>query len=133
KLYLIWTALGHRRTHPALYAQGAYRPLDVEGERKGNLVAFGRYREGHYALAVVPRLVAGMMGDDARDLPVGRDAWGDTRLLLPDVGVPRHWRDLLTDAVVEIRELDGRPGLPLAEVFRGLPVALLVGEGRLGD
>ena len=36
-----------------------------------------------------PRLVAGLMGDDANRPPLGRDVWGDTQLVLPDSPRPR--------------------------------------------
>jgi (1->4)-alpha-D-glucan 1-alpha-D-glucosylmutase len=128
KLYVLWTALQHRKEHPELYSQGVYRPLEVEGELKGNVVSFGRYREGRYAAVVVPRLVAGMMGDDGSKLPVGPDCWGDTRLVLPDTGLPKRWRNLLTDEVVELQDGEDRPSLPLAEIFRTIPLGLMVEE-----
>jgi (1->4)-alpha-D-glucan 1-alpha-D-glucosylmutase len=128
KLYVLWTALQHRKEHPELYAQGVYRPLEPEGEHKGNVVSFGRYREGRYAAVVVPRLVAGMMGDDGTRLPVGPDCWGDTRLVLPDTGLPKRWRNLLTDELVELRDGEDRPSLPLAEIFRTIPLGLMVEE-----
>jgi (1->4)-alpha-D-glucan 1-alpha-D-glucosylmutase len=129
KLYLTWTALGHRRDHPALYAQGNYRPLEADGDRKAHLVAFARHREGRSVVAVAPRLVAGLMGDDAATPPIGRATWGETRLLAPDIAaIPRRWRDLLTDSIVEVEDVDGRPTLAVADVLRVLPVALLVDE-----
>ncbi len=130
KLYLTWTALNHRRENLSLYEQGTYRPIDAQGERKVNLVSFGRYREGRSVIAVAPRLVAGLMGEDALTAPIGAEVWGDTRLDLPEgTAVPRRWRDLLTDVVIEVEDVEGRPTLPAAEIFRSIPVALLVDEG----
>ncbi len=128
KLYLLWTALAHRKAHPELYSHGVYRPLEADGEHKGNVVSFGRYRVGQYAAVVVPRLVAGMMGEDGSTLPIGPDVWGDTVLALPDSGLPRRWRNLLTDEVVELRDSNGdsKPSLPIAELFRTIPMALMV-------
>ncbi|RUL86864.1 malto-oligosyltrehalose synthase [Tautonia sociabilis] len=126
KLYAIWTALQHRKAHPDLYAQGVYRPLEAEGERKAHVVSFGRYRDGRYAAVVVPRLAASLMGDDGTCLPVGPDVWQDTHLTLPDSGLPRRWRNLLTDEVVTLRDGDDRPTLPLAEIFRTIPFGLMV-------
>ncbi len=128
KLYLLWTALHHRKEHAALYQSGSYRPLEVDGERKANVVAFLRQREGRYVLAVVPRLVASLMGDDARTQPIGRSVWGDTRLILPDSSPFGRWRNLLTDTTAEVHSVDGHPTLALAEVFDVLPVGLLVEE-----
>lgn len=129
KLYLIWTVLNHRRSLLNLYEQGTYRPLDCEGDLKSNVVAFGRYREGRTAIAVAPRLVAHLMGDEGRVAPLGRDAWGETRLLLPDApGLPRRWRDLLTDRLLELEDADGRPALAVGDLFEVVPVAMLVDE-----
>ena len=66
------------------------------------------------------------MGPDALTPPLGDQAWGETRLLLPDAPAPRRWRDLLTDAVVDVRTDGGPPSLAVADLFRVLPVALLV-------
>ena len=126
KLYLIWTALNHRKANPTLYQEGAYRPLEADGDLKANVVAFARHREGRYVLTVAPRLVSGLMGEDARTPPVGRAAWGETRLILPDAAGARRLRNLLTDTTVDVREADGHPTLDLADVFDVLPVALLV-------
>ena len=129
KLYVLWTALAHRREHPELYAQGVYRALEAEGDLRSHVVSFSRFREGRHAIAVAPRLVARLMGDDGRTLPLGEAAWGDTLLALPDAGLPRRWRNLLTDEVLELRDGPDRPTLPLAEVFRTIPLALMVEEG----
>jgi len=126
KLYLIWTALNHRKGNATLYQDGAYRSLEAEGDLKANVVAFARHREGRYVLVVAPRLVAGLMGEDARTPPIGRAAWGETRLILPDAAGARRWRNLLTDTVIDARDADGHPALDLADVFEVLPVALLV-------
>ncbi|HEX8201551.1 MAG TPA: malto-oligosyltrehalose synthase, partial [Isosphaeraceae bacterium] len=129
KLYLIGTALSHRKAEPALYEQGNYRPLETEGDRKANVVAFARHREGRTALVVAPRLVAGLMGPEALTPPFGAEVWGETSLTLPDgPPFPRRWRDLLTDATVEARDEGERRALPLAELLRTLPIALLVGD-----
>ncbi|HEU5115663.1 MAG TPA: hypothetical protein VFT74_03225, partial [Isosphaeraceae bacterium] len=129
KLYLIWTALNHRKEHLTLYQQGAYRPIDAEGEHKVNLVSFARYREGRSVVAVAPRLVSGLMGEEAQTLPIGPDVWKDTRLIYPETpNIPRRWRDLFSDRVVELQDGETGPTLPISEVFAIAPFALLVDE-----
>jgi (1->4)-alpha-D-glucan 1-alpha-D-glucosylmutase len=129
KLYLLWTALNHRRANPSLYELGSYRPIDADGERKTNTVAFGRYREGRSILVAAPRLAGGLMGEDARTAPLGPGAWSDTHLLLPEgSGTPRRWRNLFTGEGLDAEDRDGRAVLPLARVFDALPVALLEAE-----
>ncbi len=129
KLYLLWTTLNHRKEHPELYMQGTYRALEAEGDQKGHVVAFGRSRNGDYAIAVAPRLVAPLMGEEATTPPIGSEVWKDTRLTLPDTGLPTRWRNLLTDEVTEVQTVEDHPSIPLAEVFRTLPFALLVEQG----
>ena len=132
KLYTLWTALNHRKSDPSLYQDGAYRPIDADGEHKANVVAFARYREGRFVLAVAPRLVGSLMGEEARTNPIGRAAWGDTRLVLPDNAPVRRLRNLLTDTVSEVKDVDGHPSVDLAEVFDVLPIALLVADDAGG-
>jgi len=126
KLYLLWTALNHRKAHASLYECGAYRALEADGDRRGNLVAFARHREGRSVLTIAPRIVAGAMGGEGANSPVGSEVWATTRLGLPDADGPRRWRNLLTDEVVEITVEQDRPGLAVAEVFRTIPFGLLV-------
>jgi (1->4)-alpha-D-glucan 1-alpha-D-glucosylmutase len=127
KMYVLWTALGHRKAEPALYAQGSHRPLEALGDRRDHLIAFGRAREGKAVGVVAPRLVYPMMGEEADRWPVGPDAWGDTSLLLPE-GLSPRWRNLLTDEVVEVEHREGQAALSVASAFRTIPLALLVAE-----
>ena len=69
-----------------------------------------------------------LMGEEARRMPIGREAWGATRLVLPDGAGSARWRDLLTDQVVAVEEVDGRPTLLLGDVLQFLPISLLVAE-----
>ena len=129
KLYLVWTALSHRKQDPDLYSQGHYRPLEADGDLKAHLMAFARHREGRYVLTIAPRLVSGLLGDEALTPPLGPNTWGGTRLILPESAMPNRWRNLLTDSVVDIaQQPDGLWTLDLGRVFDVVPVALLVGE-----
>ena len=129
KMYVVQTALGHRRDAPELYSQGTYRP---PGGR-------GRAQEPRDRLRPAPR------GEDRRrrrrpargrpdgrrraDRPLGQ-VWGDTAIVSPEPNIPRRWRDLLTDRVIELRETEAGTTLSMAEAFAVLPVAVLVEEGR---
>jgi (1->4)-alpha-D-glucan 1-alpha-D-glucosylmutase len=103
KLLVTSRALGLRRDHPDWFA-GGYTPLSCDGPAAEHAVAFVR---GEHAVTVVTRLPAGLRR---------RGGWADTALPLPDL----HWRDVLTG----VRHAGTRP--PLAELFRRLPVALLI-------
>jgi len=61
KLFLTQAALHARRANPELFAGGAYQPLEPTGPRADNLVAFSRTAHGQTAVAVVPRLIGGLL------------------------------------------------------------------------
>jgi len=64
KLFLTQAALHARRENPDLFGAGAYHPLEPTGPRADNLVAFSRTSHGQTAVAVVPRLLAGLLDGD---------------------------------------------------------------------
>ncbi|WP_052851205.1 malto-oligosyltrehalose synthase [Streptomyces avicenniae] len=106
KLRLTATALRLRRGHPEWFGeQGGYRSLTGEGEAAEHCLAFVR----------AERVVTAVTRLSARLATAG--GWNGTVLPLP----PGDWRDLLTG-----RRATGRT--PLAELFAGAPVALLVRE-----
>ncbi|MCY1396376.1 Maltooligosyl trehalose synthase [compost metagenome] len=120
KQALIARALGLRKRHPALFREGDYQPLQLRGEQAGRLLAFARSHAGRSLLVVVPRLAAGLLGD--QPLPqVPAQRWGDTELLLPAALAGRRFAGLF--AGEEVQDEDGR--LPIAEVLRNFPVNLL--------
>ena len=112
KLLVTSRTLRLRRDHPDWFT-GGYTPLAATGSAAGHAVAFCR---GGHAVTVATRLPAGLRR---------HGGWADTVFPLPTVESPspgRVWRDVFTDATYE-GEL-----LPLSELTRWLPVALLVPE-----
>jgi (1->4)-alpha-D-glucan 1-alpha-D-glucosylmutase len=128
KLYLLWTVLNHRKANQALHLEGNYRPIEAHGDLRGNVVSFSRRHQGQTALVVAPRLVARMMGDEGLNPPVGREAWGETEVVLPEFAGAARWRNLVTDETLDVTVTDERRGLLLGDVFRTVPLALLVEE-----
>jgi (1->4)-alpha-D-glucan 1-alpha-D-glucosylmutase len=124
KMYVTHVPLAYRRDHPALFDAGGYRPLRSVGRRRRHVCAFVRERDDEALLTVAPRLPVKLMGG-AEAWPVGRAAWRDTWLVLPREPVGRAFRNLFTGAEVSVQEGDGIAGLPMAEVCRDFPVALL--------
>jgi (1->4)-alpha-D-glucan 1-alpha-D-glucosylmutase len=118
KLHVTATALRFRRTHPELYARGAYIPLRSTGRRGRNVVAFARRLRESWAITVVPRLVAGLAPPGR--FPLGAAAWGGTAVALPE-GAPRDWTNVLTGEPVQASE--GR--LLARNLFATLPEALI--------
>jgi (1->4)-alpha-D-glucan 1-alpha-D-glucosylmutase len=116
KLFIIHTVLALRRTHPQLFAEGDYQPLQVEGSSNNHLCAFARSR-GELSLAVVvPRLVYRLYrGGSTAD-------WGDTRIALPQV----TWRDVFSN-----RRYHGVAArVPAGQLLADFPVAVLFTENR---
>jgi (1->4)-alpha-D-glucan 1-alpha-D-glucosylmutase len=126
KLYLIWRGLSCLREHAGLFSVGGYVPLDAEGERARHVFAFARRHGVRRALIAIPRLLTRLV-PNVVEPPLGPAVWGDTRILLSDVGLHRRFRNVLTGETVA-GDRPGQPWLELGEVFRNFPVALLVEE-----
>ncbi|RZL66424.1 MAG: malto-oligosyltrehalose synthase [Variovorax sp.] len=126
KLWFIWRLLSLRREDRALFDDGSYEGLVVEGDRSGHALAFAR-RHGDDALVVIAgRLFVGLCGTDGLGdavLPAlpGADHWADTRVLLPGLPNGTRLRDALTGAVCTVE--DG--GLRLSKALAAMPWAAL--------
>jgi (1->4)-alpha-D-glucan 1-alpha-D-glucosylmutase len=118
KLYLTRAALRLRQGHPELFSAGAYVALRPEGPAAQHLVAFARSIDGRAAITVVPRLVAGLNREHGH-APHRPEAWSGTRLPLSE-DLRGRYVDRLSGA-----ELDGSEALPMDQLLRHLPVALL--------
>lgn len=112
KLRVLSRALRSRRERPEVFLEGSYRPIDAGEE----IVAFVRERGADRIACAAARLPYRVTG--GRAAWACGDAWGDRTVALPS----GRWRDALGD-----RELvTGPDGALAAELFRDLPVALLV-------
>ncbi len=103
KLLVTSRALRLRREHPELFTR--YLPVELLGDASDHAIAFDRGG----AIAVATRLPVGL---------ASRGGWGDTRMLIPG----GTWTDALTGRAYPGGEL------PVAEVLRDYPVALLTRE-----
>ncbi|HEV2425754.1 MAG TPA: malto-oligosyltrehalose synthase [Terriglobia bacterium] len=126
KLYLIWKALDFRRRHPGLFLDGDYLPIEAEGGRAENVVAFARTQGPdhgrEHALAIVPRWLARARAP--RTPARWSRFWSATRLVLP-AGFPACWSNVLTNDRVTCDAQDSQPLLPLDQTLGAFPVALL--------
>jgi len=120
KLFVTYRALQARREHRPVFQDGRYIPLKVSGRLKDHIIAFARNHEEHWAITIAPRFFTCLI--DKGGTPVGQDIWGDTFIVLPQ-RLPSLWRDAMSDQVVE-----GEKGLPVWEVLKYFPVALLMSE-----
>jgi (1->4)-alpha-D-glucan 1-alpha-D-glucosylmutase len=124
KFYVAMAGLECRKTHRALFSEGRYIALEMGGEKEHHVLAFARIRERDAVLAVVPRLVAGLL-PDSRTAPLGNEIWRDTWVGLPDDAPATTYRNVLTGETLDVSTVHGRRGLLLAQVLRDCPVALL--------
>lgn len=115
---IIAKCLGFRASHEALFARGAYVPLQASGERKDHVFAFMRTLADEFAIIVVPRLVLETSG---MDLDWCDPAfWGDTTIHLPEMPGQSDLRDVFTGMKMR------RSGaLPVSGVLGKLPISLL--------
>lgn len=92
KLLLTARLLALRKARPAVFANGAYVPLEVTGPAADHVVAFARVRGDDAVVVIATRLLA-TLGDD------GALAWRGTAVMLPP-GSGDTWCDALTGANV---------------------------------
>ncbi|HEX2249023.1 MAG TPA: hypothetical protein VHH32_01665, partial [Gemmatimonadales bacterium] len=100
----------------------SYTPLNAEGPSGHQVIGFARQQNGHRAIVLVPRLVASRLSDSDTP-PTSPEIWEGTYVPLPPEW-PRQWRCALSGEVVSG---DARGGVHMVDVFRWLPVALLLG------
>ncbi|MDD5389781.1 MAG: malto-oligosyltrehalose synthase [Gallionellaceae bacterium] len=122
KLYTLWQTLALRAQWPEVFRDGAYLPLTVNGARALHTCAYARRHGDRALIALVPRLPAGLLGDNLV-LPLGHEVWGDTVLELPAELAATPWRNVFTG---ERHAAAGQ--LALGQLFASFPVVLLASE-----
>ncbi|MBI4443248.1 MAG: malto-oligosyltrehalose synthase [Acidobacteria bacterium] len=125
KLYLTAAGLRLRRKFPKLLLEGDYLPLLAEGEKRNHVVALARALGSQTLLTLVPRLVAGLVGQQA-DLPPGRELWQETCLVLPPEMGDRTYRNIFTWETIRPVRQGERATVPVGDVLRLCPVAVLL-------
>jgi (1->4)-alpha-D-glucan 1-alpha-D-glucosylmutase len=124
KLHVIRVALESRRRFPDVFA-GGYRPLAPSGRLADHVIGFGRTAGDAVATVIVPRLTVALARPPEADgePPIGA-VWGDTTIEVPACGSG------LVNVLTAERAPCPRDGgdVPLADLFRTFPLALLVPE-----
>lgn len=120
KQWLIACCLHVRKALPALFREGRYVPLKVEGRHAGQVVAFAREHDGIWLIVVVARLASNLLAD--RPLPhILPERWEDTHLVLPEALSGRALTRLFDTNTVTAKQ----SYLPIRQILTALPVALL--------
>ena len=120
KLHVIRAALAARRAHPAALRSRTYLPLEAVGASAERIIAFGRGDGTERLVAAVPRFLASHVL--AGGSPTDPALWDGTSLPLPK-DWPVRWTCALSGRPIEAQP--GR-GLPAADLFATLPIALLL-------
>ena len=123
KLLFSWRLLQLRTQLPALFSQGAYQALAVDGRASPHVVAFARSLDKQQCITIGSRLLHSLSRGDfsAVHRP---ECWGDTRVQLP-LDAPRQWRDALTGRTIKLQD-GAAPSFALSDVFESWPAAVLV-------
>jgi (1->4)-alpha-D-glucan 1-alpha-D-glucosylmutase len=132
KMFVTTVALNYRQNNRDLFERGEYLQLQPAGARERHVVSFARRLGDKTAIVIATRFFSRL----TPWAPVGREAWGDTAILMGDE-LAGCYRDVFTGRTVrarkrpagnEDREEDGGADgdeLPVAEALAHLPVALL--------
>jgi (1->4)-alpha-D-glucan 1-alpha-D-glucosylmutase len=115
KQHVLMRLLRDRAESPALYSDGDYSPLAVEGEHASHLIAFQRQHGEDRLSVIVPRLWSDLVARDR--LHFEPTAWQGTSVALPE----GRWRNVITGSAVEIRP----EGQALGEILSPFPFAVL--------
>jgi (1->4)-alpha-D-glucan 1-alpha-D-glucosylmutase len=125
KLYLIWRILNLRRKYPRVFLDGQFLPMKTTGRREANLIAYARRSSNTWIMTIVPRWLA---RSKAPTLSRLHRFWRGSHIALPR-NAPRSLQNVLTGETVETSRLGRAPTLSLPDVFKNLPVAVLIGVG----
>jgi (1->4)-alpha-D-glucan 1-alpha-D-glucosylmutase len=133
KLFTIARALAVRQSLADTFGSGAYVPLRATGTHAEQVFAFARTGPSGIAVTCVPRLIGSLPGRCATP-PLGRDCWGDTAVMLPCALGATPLANAFTG-----QELTPTPSpgngtrLEVGNLFVDFPIALLTGQGPIGD
>jgi (1->4)-alpha-D-glucan 1-alpha-D-glucosylmutase len=124
KLYVTSKALNYRRENESLFLDGSYLPLAGDGELRDHLCAFARQKEERVVLVIVPRFLSRLLkSTDA--MPLGREVWGDSRIVIPDEIAGEKFINIFTGETLPLGEQEGQKGLSLGDAFAHFPMAFL--------
>lgn len=124
KMYVTTTALHVRKSHPHLFLEGLYLPLEFKGEQAHHVCGFMRQHHSHICMIIFPRFLTNLIPDQAIS-PLGESIWGKTSMSLPPEIATHSFRNTLTQEIVTPQNGPGMVGLPLGTLFQHFPFALL--------
>jgi (1->4)-alpha-D-glucan 1-alpha-D-glucosylmutase len=124
KQYIISRALQYRMRSGALFEQGEYLPLEVQGSRADNVCAFARRLGNEKAIVAVPRFLTRVITDPAEPF-FGEEVWDNSYVVVPYAAEGAAYRSIFTGETIDVQRRNEASILPLSGIFAHLPVALL--------
>jgi len=124
KLYVTWKSLNYRRDNEMLFKAGTYTPVQAIGKKKSHVCSFIWQRQAKKCLIVAPVLLAELTQKD-RIKPLGIEAWGDTRIILPKEQPGHTYRDIFTEQSITTSQQADKVSLSVAEILNNFPVSVL--------
>ncbi|MCK9619239.1 MAG: malto-oligosyltrehalose synthase [Methylobacter sp.] len=118
KLFVVMQSLRFRHQNAALFRNGDYLKVNVQGAGADRLLAYARQDQENVAVIIVPRLNA----FDRLLEDVGADTW----LELPQKG-PSHYRELFSQCRVMATPAEDCLQLYVHQPLRLFPLAILFG------
>jgi (1->4)-alpha-D-glucan 1-alpha-D-glucosylmutase len=124
KLYVTLESLNYRKENYPLFLDGTYIPLVGEGDLKDHICAFARQRQEKVVLVIVPRFLTRLI-QGLEELPLGKNVWGDSGIVMPDEIVGDKFRNIFTGEGLQMIRKDEQRVLALSQIFAHFPVAML--------
>ncbi len=124
KLFVIWKTLSLRKAVPELFSRGEYQALEVIGDKAEHVCAFLRRHGDVTALVIAGRWFARLEANRASHC----FAWCDTKILIPAEMKGAVFRNVFSETAIKPETDDTTIYLPVAEMFKPLPIALLLLE-----
>jgi (1->4)-alpha-D-glucan 1-alpha-D-glucosylmutase len=125
KFYVLLQTLNYRRTNSKLFTHGDYMPLTVTGAERDRIVAFARTDAQQTAIIVAPRLCVPLSNGPGNP-PCGA-VWRDTCVSVPQAMLTARIQNVLTGEAIDQKLMNAHDGIPVSQLFRSIPVALLFG------
>jgi len=122
KLFLIYKALNTLKENQDVFQKGSYAPISTGGKFRGNVVSFVRSNGRKRAIIVVPRFLTALVENG--QFPLGQRVWDNTYIAVPR-GFPSLWKNVITAQVIKADKI-----IPVGEILRHFPVALLMGDEK---
>jgi (1->4)-alpha-D-glucan 1-alpha-D-glucosylmutase len=126
KLFVTWRALHALQEQRAIFQDGDYIPLTVDGTKSDHVVAYARKGVNAHAMVAVPRMCFRMLEGGLS--PAHPEFWQDTRIHLPEGLNAAQYRNWMTGEIVRPDESGGGLHFSIAALMKDFPWLLLVSD-----